>query len=720
MAWLRAFAVQLLLVLAMLTPVGAQQRFEDFTRPTIRDFRLDFCRFAGGEGCGQPAADLFCQEKGYERAEFWSPSGPVSGATLIFGAGMLCQGPGCLAFASIRCVAGQPLPPPPPPTPPEPEPDVQIFEAEPETPAVGVAPPVAAAPVIVELPLPRPRPEPRPSIEEEPALSGETLLTAREEEGEATPVSSRGEAPPYTGIFVPPPAGAPFTVPNYSVEAVTSNWITNIIDLQSYPAGAELYECTPADCSFALTADKEVSPDAEYQTVTLHFDVARVPHAGGGLWQVSYLPFPPFANATDADYEPPGLLLAGRDHRVNGLFNFDLRVIAEDLPEGVMAPGGPGAILHVRVLPVTSVGLGVVVGQPSNVMKIYYGAEAPKPEPYELYEPTIVAEAPPVELSRIEFKPHRFVDLPPGCLQWEEWRRKQQKNFFEKLGDAFKGVWNFAAEAYQWAKDRVIDIASALTFGVIPDGVLEFALNTALASAGIPPDIPNLDEMINGGLDHLATQMAKTAVSQIPSADLAVSLGSVAADITVEAAASMAEEELRERLEAELERQSREALIRAADEIERARTTPNNKALCHNTFIPPSYRVTVVNAGPDPLEDIEVGIGDSEGIYWGVSENVDLRPGQTVSFMAVPEPHIIDIWDPRLMRMEPMASNENYSHWWNDILLKQPTSILVTLPGHRECLGACIDTVREVHRAPPQLLTEPYVGAGLVVGTLGN
>lgn len=698
MAWSRAAWVQLLLVLAMLTPAGAQQRLEDFTRPTIRDYRLDICRHAGRE-CGQPAADLFCQEKGYERADLWTPSGPTGGPTLIFGDGMLCQGPACVGFAAIRCVAGQPLPPPEAPV-VQAEPELPVVPPQPQPPAVEVAPPVASAPVFVAPPLPRPRPEPRASLAAEP------------ETPSVPAVAAQGGPPPFTGIFVPPPEGQPFTVPNFSVEAVTANWITTLIVLQSYPEGARLYECQPADCSFALTADKVVSPDAEYQTITLRFDVTRVPHAGGGLWQVSYLPFPAFANASEQDYDPPGLLLSGRDDRVGGLVNFDLRVLAEDLPAGAMAPGGPGAILHVRVLPVTTVGTGEIVGQPSNVMRIYYGAEAPEPEPFEFYEPEIVAEAPPVELTRIEFKPYRFVELPPGCLQWEEWRRKQEKSFLEKIGDAFTDIWNFAAEAYQWAKDRVIDIASALTFGVIPDSVLEFALNTALASAGIPPDIPNLDEMINGGLDHLASEMAKTAVSQIPSADLAVSLGNVAADITVEVAANMAEDELRQRLEEELERKSREALIRAADEIERARSTPDSNALCQRQFIPPSYRVTVVNTGPDPLEDVKVGVGDSEGVYWGVAEPVDLRPGQSVSFMAVPEPHIIDVWDPRLTRMEPMASNQNSSHWWNEILLKQPTSILVTLPGHRECLGNCIDSVREVHRSPPQLLTEPYLAAG--------
>ena len=71
----------------LLSPLSlAQDRAQDFANPTIRDFRLDFCRNFGAN-CGQPAADLFCQELGFDGAAFWLPAGPVEGQTLLSAAG---------------------------------------------------------------------------------------------------------------------------------------------------------------------------------------------------------------------------------------------------------------------------------------------------------------------------------------------------------------------------------------------------------------------------------------------------------------------------------------------------------------------------------------------------------------------------------------------------------------------------------------------------------
>ena len=113
-----------------------------------------------------------------------------------------------------------------------------------------------------------------------------------------------------------------------------------------------------------------------------------------------------------------------------------------------------------------------------------------------------------------------------------------------------------------------------------------------------------------------------------PAADLAVTLGDLAADITVEAALNMADEELRGRLQEELERKSRQALIEAADAMEAAASTPHSDTPCSSRFIPPSYRVTVQNTGDEPLTGISVTVGDSEGIYWGAGATVDLDPGE--------------------------------------------------------------------------------------------
>jgi hypothetical protein len=325
----------------------------------------------------------------------------------------------------------------------------------------------------------------------------------------------------------------------------------------------------------------------------------------------------------------------------------------------------------------------------------------------------VVEPAPPVRLVSIEFKPYRFVDWPAGCLSWEEYRDAQEKNFFEKVGDVFSDIWNFASDAWQWAKDRVIDIASALTFGVIPDSVLEFALNSALVAAGIPPDIPNLDEMISGGLDKFAGEIAKVAVSQIPSGEIAGDLSELVGSEVVAALAQEGEERLRERLQQELEARSREALIRAADELESAARSGGGGALCQSRFIPPYYRVIVENQSDQRITDAWLSVGDSQGVYLGVRQDFDLWPRQRLSMVLVPEPNIKDVWDNRLVRMEPMATNKNNSNWWNEILFKTPTSIGVSLKGDYMCLGSCYFEIRQVLRSAPQLLTERYYGEPL-------
>lgn len=652
-AFLSAFA--LTVVLIGVAPVGAQEFTQDYPNPVMRDFRLDFCRNFG-TNCGQPAADLFCRELGYERATHWLPAGPVAERTLVFGDGRICEGPGCQAFALIRCAVGTPLP-----APVAPQPVAPVVEAPP-----------AATPAAPEVPVPMPVPRP--------------------DEAEAV------------AVLELPIVGRPFTIVDYTPLRPVVDRLVFLRQIEVLPAGAALFACSGGDCSVSHTADRVVSPGAADTTVDFNWNVSRVPFAGAALIQVSHLPFPDFANGAEEDYEPDGLVFSGRTDGKAGYFDLDMAVLGEALPPGITE-----AIFHVRILPVSNVALGAAVGQPSNVMRVYYGVEPPEAEPFQFFEPQIVAEAPTVELVSLAFTPHRAVEWPLGCVDWETYRRQQQRSFFERVGDAFKSVWDFASESYQWAKDRVIDIASRLTFGVIPDQVLSFALDAALVSVGIPPDIPNLDEMISGGLDHLAGEMAKAAVSQIPTADLAVTVGNLAADITVEMAADMAEDELRARLEAELERRSRETLIEAADAIAAAAATPQNGVLCTTRYIPPAYRVTVRNTGSEPLRDIAVRVGDSEGIYFASQVRVDLDTGQSIAFVTIAEPNVRDVWDNRLVRMEPMATSQNVSNWWNEYLFAIPTQIVVILPGHRECLGACRDTEREVLRLPAQLLTEPAI-----------
>ncbi|GAB4823548.1 hypothetical protein N2152v2_010594 [Parachlorella kessleri] len=67
--------------------------------------RIAYCLAADGTGCGQPVADLYCQQKGYDRAT--SFTGPIfKGPTFYLGTQQTCTN-SCATFHSIDCVKAQ-------------------------------------------------------------------------------------------------------------------------------------------------------------------------------------------------------------------------------------------------------------------------------------------------------------------------------------------------------------------------------------------------------------------------------------------------------------------------------------------------------------------------------------------------------------------------------------------------------------------------------------
>jgi hypothetical protein len=130
----------------------------------------------------------------------------------------------------------------------------------------------------------------------------------------------------------------------------------------------------------------------------------------------------------------------------------------------------------------------------------------------------------------------------------------------------------------------------------------------------------------------------------------------------------------------------------------------------------------VRNLSDQRIADAWVTIGDSRGVYLTVRQDFDLWPNQTLSLMLVPEPNIVDVWDNRLVRLEPMATSQNESNWWNEILFAEPSAIQVSLKGDLVCLGTCTLQSRQVLRSPPQLLTAPYYGVPMqaIIGQLIN
>ncbi len=75
-----------------------------YFKPKIGGLRLNYCS-ENGSGCGQDAADAYCDMKGYQDASDFtqSPPLPPNVKTRFIGSGQKCYGPACYAFQSIEC-----------------------------------------------------------------------------------------------------------------------------------------------------------------------------------------------------------------------------------------------------------------------------------------------------------------------------------------------------------------------------------------------------------------------------------------------------------------------------------------------------------------------------------------------------------------------------------------------------------------------------------------
>ncbi len=656
-----ALFVSLLILLIGLSglpaPAAGAEVSQTFVAPVIKDVRLDWCR-NWGVGCGGPAAELFCREKGFDKATRWSIEQNVGARgipTLVFGDGRLCRAPNCSGFRVIECAR------------------------------------VAAAP------SPKLEVKPQP-IEQKtkvkPALLKKPVMIVKKTAAaDAKRKMAKFKFTKLNGFKARKP------------EAVRLAWINTLQFLKIYPAGASLFKCASGDCSIAISHDLEI--DDKAPGVDLAFSASTVPHAEAGLWQVSYLPFPAFANGSAKDMTPPGLVLSGQTAYPQGWFSFSAAEAAKKLPAGAKE-----AIFHVRVFPVA--GEGSIVGQPSNVMRLFYGMKLPPQEPYKIYAmEEVPGSTPDIRLVKLEVEPFKSVKRwPPKCKTWEE-TYGEEKNILEEIGDFISGAWNWASDAYQWAKDQVIELASILTFDLIPKDVFVFALDAAMASMGIPPDIPNLDQLMKEGVDGLAKEMAKAAMTQIPAADLATNVGNLAADITIEAAANMTEDELRNRLEQEIEKRSRDAILAAANEMQKQNAASGEGKLCTGESFHPVYKVTVVNAGNRDEPNVEIN-AHAWPVYRGKNWKTSMRRGEQLTLVAVGSPILPGGPFSAPLLTSKQRFDEDIENWYSDVLFRKNPKISVDVTGALHCLGGdptsqfCERKMKNLHTSAPQKVTSAY------------
>jgi hypothetical protein len=532
----------------------------NFNNPSLHGIRIDFCRHFGSD-CGKPAADLFCREKGFAEAARFAIDENVGGRgiqTLVFGDGRTCDGQGCSGFRTITCtrpdqqqaapaapppaIALAPAAPPPAttmvaPVQPTPAPTLRVKPvkpAEPPPPVIALPPPTPSAPppTIAVLPNPPEMPAP-PVITLRPAPPPPVVL--------ATPPVLPPLPPkkPETLAAIPkmpnptgptPPASAPFGGG----------------PIIAMPAGASLIRCTSGTCEFAVTHDFDLDPRDADQTEKFIGNVEKLAMAKAFRWQVTTEAFPPFQSGSDL--APPGLVGSGDLDGQKVAFHVDFKTLVGTLPGRGSGPEN----FYIRILPLAQAGSDIIVGQPSNVMRVYYATEPPPQEPIVIYD-----TSPPklFTVKVVSFTPPIFEDPNRwGCITvtgYKEPILPAIKSVFpigEKCPKVFKGggyqITSFsefvdwaaggATGALDWVSDKhddlkqlAVDVVMKYTpFGqqcemigkMIDDdapGYCEVAahvaVNAGLAALGMPPSIPNYNELIDKGVDH-AVELAAAEI----------------------------------------------------------------------------------------------------------------------------------------------------------------------------------------------------------------
>jgi hypothetical protein len=102
---------------------GASAYEQTFAKPKQGGIRIDWC-YSWGIACGLPAAEQFCQAKGFAHHTDFVEDVDIGSSgipTIVQSTGQICNAPNCDGFTYITCVKPD-LPPPPPPAPPPPGP----------------------------------------------------------------------------------------------------------------------------------------------------------------------------------------------------------------------------------------------------------------------------------------------------------------------------------------------------------------------------------------------------------------------------------------------------------------------------------------------------------------------------------------------------------------------------------------------------------------------
>jgi hypothetical protein len=461
-------------------PVSAQQRFD---HPAVEGVAVDWC-LAWGADCGQPAADRFCRDHGSPAAVGFAVAEDV-GRTVIQSTGQLCEDPRCDGFAYIECgVAGRAE-----------RGAAGRSEAVPteNSRAVTRREPPRSLRNLDE--LPPERRIARIALVTAPAL-GKTRLQAQH-----GPARGPGEDSAFSGERLQLDWNRTDRL------RASFRWKTDVTG-----AAGALWEISTS--SFPLGGGGNVRPPGYLESGRLG---APSP---SGQWQtfaVDLAPFSPWPAGT----RPVG----------EGFFHvFD--------PARVR----PKLFLRVRVTDAE----GKFVGNPSHQVILAFDGSTPgklsKPKPADNLPVVELVRWQPLQPYAFDFQCRGIVRFTPPGMLGAAYKEGEKLNlcegddsswfedFANGIADGFGSLFDFAGSIVNWVSEAYAD-AKGLAMGVVTDALAstvgcpeycEWAVSTGidagLAAMGIPPSLPNFDQMMadleQQGVQALAGTVVQAAASQ--------------------------------------------------------------------------------------------------------------------------------------------------------------------------------------------------------------
>jgi hypothetical protein len=407
----------------------------------------------------------------------------------------------------------------------------------------------------------------------------------------------------------------------------------------TYPDGASIWYLAG---DIAMTADFP----AHGKSARFFWNVSKIKNAQGVIWQVNQAPFDIWNGPTETTLHPPQIAASGQASGVQGSFLVDFAKIPRP-PLGMGRTSGPQPLWYVRVLPTSSDF--TVVGKPSNLIRVF-DDKAPSGtiDSINLGQ-WYTKPGGMIRLVKFEFEPFREYDQwPPGCER--NVGMGNQETAWSWAGGALSDTLDWTSETYSDLKGYVVSgVLIVLPF--VPRSVAEAALDAALASCGIPPNIPTTSQLTSVGADYLANQMADQFANQVPAGSELAQLG-------------------KEAMRKKIQQQTRDAIIENAKAAQDALAAKSK--VCRDMKFPPFLKITIQNAGSQIYRNLEVRVGYTKmdiehNLNWKMLRAwkpiriTQLDPGE---YMTIP----VDIFSQMELQAVPEDPNVSYStrdipHW---------------------------------------------------------